>query len=162
MFVQSIYESRITGSFGPLALLSLQKLAMTRNCKADVTSFLYHDKILIFQVVEGKPGNVAEIMDWIGKSRKHKDVKVRAILRCNRRSFPHWYFGATNCDDHHFKRVYGALNKPAFFNLDVVEAVQILQMVASRKRRAVKMDQFSAKTRNFKSNKEPRPLQAIR
>ncbi len=162
MFVQTVYESQITGSFGPLALLALQKTAVIRNRERGITSFLYHDKGRLFHVVEGKPDTLEDTMARIGNSSLHKDIKVRAMLRCEKRSFPRWYFGATNADDPHFKRVYGALKKAQFFNLDVVEAVQILQMVASRKRRAVKMDQFSIKVRNFNRNKEPRGLLAVK
>lgn len=161
MFVQTIYESRITGNFGPLTLLALQKQAVMHNRKKGITSFLYHDNTRIFQVVEGRPSNLRETMGRIGGSDLHHEIKLRATLRCKIRSFPHWFFGATNARDPHFLRAYRALKKPAFFNLDVVEAVQILQFVASRKRRAVKMDQFSIKVRNFNANKEPRALLAV-
>ncbi|MCP5074967.1 MAG: BLUF domain-containing protein [Rhodobacteraceae bacterium] len=161
MFVQTIYESRITGGFGPLVLLALQKASVERNREAGVTSFLFHNNERIFQVVEGKSAPVTEIVTLIRTSKLHSDIKVRASLRCKQRSFPRWYFGATNRDDPHFKRVYGALQKQEFFNLDVVEAVQILQMVASRKRRAVKMDQFSVRVRNFKKDHEPRKLKSV-
>ena len=162
MFVQTVYESRITGNFGPLALLALQKSAVIRNQEKGITSFLYHNNKRIFHVVEGYPDVLQDTMERIGMSAQHNDIKVRASLRCKKRSFPRWYFGATNAGDPHFQRVFRALNKSAFFNLDVVEAIQILQMVASRKRRAVKMDQFSIKVRNFNLSKEPRDLLAVK
>jgi len=162
MFVQTVYESKITGSFGPLVLLALQKSSVTRNRELGITSFLYHDDRRIFQVVEGEADVLHDTMGRIGTSLQHDEIKVRASMRCKKRSFPRWYFGATNAEDPHFKRVFRALKKPTFFNLDVVDAIQILQMVASRKRRAVKMDQFSIKVRNFNQSKEPRTLQAVR
>ncbi len=161
MFVQTIYESRITGKFGPLVLLALQKSAIVRNRELGITSFLYHDGERIFQVVEGEPDVLTSTMGRIGASDLHNNIKARAMLRCEKRSFPHWYFGATHSEDPHFLRVYRALKKPPFLKLDVLEAVQILQMVAQKKRRAVKMDQFSIKVRNFNKNKEPRVLLAV-
>ncbi|MCP5088558.1 MAG: BLUF domain-containing protein [Rhodobacteraceae bacterium] len=162
MFVQTIYESRITGSFRPLVLLALQKTSVKRNCEAGVTSFLFHDKERIFQVLEGTPEAVTQIAKHIRESKLHTDIKVRASMRCKIRSFPHWFFGATSSVDPYFKRAYGALHKQEFFNLDVVEAVQILQIVASRKRRSVKMDQFSVRARNFKTNRTPHALKNVR
>ncbi len=161
MFVQTVYESRITGNFGPLVLLALQKSAVVRNRELGITSFLYHDTERIFQVVEGDSDVLTSTMGRIQASNLHTDIKARAMLRCEERSFAHWYFGATHAQDPHFLRVYRALKKPPFFKLDVVDAVQILQMVARKKRRAVKMDQFSIKVRNFNRNKEPRALLAV-
>lgn len=161
MFVQNIYESRITGNFGPLVLLALQKRAVIRNRELGITSFLYHDGERIFQVVEGDSEVITTTMGRIETSDLHDNIKARAMFRCKKRSFPHWYFGATHAQDPHFLRVFRALKKPPFFKLDVLEAVQILQMVAQKKRRAVKMDQFSIKVRNFNKNKEPRVLLAV-
>lgn len=162
MFLQTVFESKIIGSFGPLALLSLQKDAVVENQKLGITSFLFHDGARIFQVLEGKPDILDDTMRRIGTLSYHKNIKLRASMRCEKRSFPKWYFGATNDQDPHFQRVFRSLKKPSFFNLDVVEAIQILQMVASRKRRAVKVDQFSIKLRNVDNPKEPQPLLAIR
>jgi len=158
MFVQTIYESRITGDFGPLALLSLQKKAVTRNRDLGITSFLYHDTERILHVVEGRQDMLNETMGRIEASNRHTDIKIRSILRCETRSFPHWYFGTTTAQDPYFQRVFRALRKPAFFKLDVLEAMQILQMVASKKRRAVKMNKYRIKLHDFNENKKSQKL----
>lgn len=148
------YESRITGRFGPLALLALQKRCVRRNLEANITSFMFFDKTRIFQVLEGDSGAIDATMKRIVDNKMHSDVKIRAIMRCPERQFAHWPFGATTVHDADFKRVMNASQQSDFFALDVLQAERFLGIIASRKRRAVRMGEFAAKSRSFCASKK--------
>lgn len=158
MLSRVFYESRIVGNFGPLALLSLQKKCSKRNIDEGITSFLYFDKTRIFQVLEGDPKAVDDTMVRIAAHNVHGDLKIRAIMKCTERQFKHWAFGGTNVDDADFKRALNASHQSDFFSMDVLQAERLLHMIASRKRRAVKVDDYSIKLRNFNTKKQPRGL----
>ena len=143
------YESRIAGQMGPVSLLALQKKSMRRNVKAGITSFLFYDSERIFQVLEGDAEAIDKTMRRITANRLHEGVKIRAILRSNNRVFGHWPFGATHVRDPDFKRVMIASQQADFMALDVLQAERVLSIVASRKRRALKMDAMSDKMRQF-------------
>jgi hypothetical protein len=158
MLNRIFYESRISGRFGPLALLALQKSATRRNLEAEITSFLFYDKCRIFQILEGETKSVEKTMARIVGNRLHKDVKIRANMRCDARNFSHWPFGATHIDDPDFRRVINASQQSEFFALDVLQAERALGIIASRKRRAVKLDEYAMKVRNFDGEEKPRRL----
>lgn len=156
MLNRVFYESRATGQFGPITLLGLQKRCVQRNLKENITSFVFSDRQRIFQVIEGPDEAVEATMTRIAKNRLHTDLKIRAIMRGTDRKFKHWQFGATNSDDPEFKRVMNAGFMGDFFSLDVLQAEKVLGIIASRKRRAVKVDEYSAKLRNFSRQRPPR------
>ncbi|MEM7441632.1 MAG: BLUF domain-containing protein [Pseudomonadota bacterium] len=153
MLTRAFYQSRIKGKFGPLVLLTLQKKCVRRNREAGVTSFLFHDHEQIFQVLEGEDAQVQAALQRINASTTHKDMKIRAVMRSEKREFETWSFGATNVDDPDYKRAANAAHVQDFFNLDVLQADRVLSIVASRKRRAVKMDSQNAFFRNLSARK---------
>ncbi|MEM6620193.1 MAG: hypothetical protein AAF631_12970, partial [Pseudomonadota bacterium] len=106
------------------------------------------------------PG-VEACLERIAGSPLHDRIRIRAMMRCEDRAFPRWSFGATNVDDRDFKRAANAGHFPDFFALDVLQAERLLGIVASRKRRAVKMDMVSVRQRNFHPTKSPRALNAV-
>ena len=161
MLTRTFYESRLTGPFGPLVLLSLQKKCLRWNRERGITSFLFHDTQRVLQVIEGEAEDVEACMERIKQSPLHDNIKIRAMMRCPDRLFGHWYFGATHVDDVDFKRALTAGRLPNFFDLDILQAERVLSIVASRKRRAVKMDEFSIKVRNFQTDRKPRALFAV-
>lgn len=158
MVSRVFYQSRIIGNFGPLALLGLQKKCSKRNIELGLSSFLFFDQTRIFQVIEGDSKAVDDAMVRIAGNKLHDDLKIRAIMNCNERKFKHWAFGGTNYDDTDFKRAMNASQQNDFFTLDVLQAERLLYMIASRKRRALKVDDYSVKLRNFSGIKEPRGL----
>ncbi|WP_069299696.1 BLUF domain-containing protein [Neptunicoccus sediminis] len=145
------YESRITGRLGPLALLTLQKKCVRRNIESGITSFLFVDRQRIFQVLEGETEDVDATMERIASHRMHKDIKVRAIMRCSERKFTSCPFGVTTLHDAEFKRVMNAGMQRDFFKLDVLQAERFLGIIASRKRRALRPEEFEASARRFHS-----------
>lgn len=153
MLTRAFYESRVRGKFGPLVLLTLQKKCLRRNREAGITSFLFHDHHRIFQVLEGEDAQVQTTLKRISAATTHQDVKIRAIMRSERREFQTWHFGATNVDDPDYKRAANAGHVRDFFGLDVLQADRILSIVASRKRRAVKAETQNALFRNFDARK---------
>lgn len=161
MLNRVFYESRVVSQFGPITLLGLQKRCVQRNIADDVTSFMFSDRKRIFQVVEGPTEAVDATMARIADNRLHTDVKVRAIMRGTERCFKHWPFGATNADDPDFKRVMNAGQMSDFFALDVLQAEKVLSIISSRKRRAVKVDEYSVKLRNFSRQRPPRGFFAV-
>ncbi len=156
MLNRVFYESRAISRFGPITLLSLQKRCVQRNLADGITSFMFSNQKRIFQVLEGPEDKVDATMARITDSRLHDTVKIRAVMRDTERKFQHWPFGATNTDDPEFKRVMTAGMMTDFFSLDVLQAERVLSIVASRKRRAVKVDEYSAKLRNFSRKRPPR------
>ena len=161
MLNRVFYESCAVGRFGPITLLGLQKRCVQRNIKDDVTSFMFSDQNRIFQVVEGPELAVEATMTRISENRLHENLKIRAIMRGTERKFKHWPFGATSSDDPDFKRVMTAGLMTDFFALDVLQAEKVLGIIASRKRRAVKVDEYSLKLRNFSRQRPPRGFFAV-
>lgn len=161
MLTRLYYESRITGRFGPLVLLGLQKTCVPRNRDAGLSSFLFHNGEKIFQVIEGEAQAVERCMKRIEGNDLHSDISIRAVMRCPDRAFQRWYFGATHEDDPDYRRVSNAAYLGDFFALDVLQAERLLGIVASRKRRAVKRDDFNFKVRNFEGSAAPRRLFAV-
>jgi hypothetical protein len=161
MFNRVYYQSKIAHKFGPLTVLSLQKKCLRRNTDDSVTSFMYYDGRCIFQVLEGLPEVVEATLSRIAANPLHRDIRIRAMMRCPERKFAHWPFGATHSSDADFKRVMNASQQSDFFALDVLQAERLLSIIASRKRRAVKVDQFSVKVRNFTAGRHPRGLFSI-
>ncbi|PLS22141.1 BLUF domain-containing protein [Neptunicoccus cionae] len=149
------YESRIAGRFGPLALLTLQKKCVRRNIEAGITSYLYIGKQRIFQILEGETGDVDATMERIVRHRMHKEIKIRAVMRCSKRKFSNWPFGVTTRHDPDFKRVMNAGMQPDFFKLDVLQAERFLGIIASRKRRAVRPEEFETTAKRFSA---PSPI----
>jgi hypothetical protein len=143
MLNRVFYESRAISRFGPITLLGLQKRCVQLNLENDITSFMFSDQKRIFQVLEGPEAKVDATMARIVDNRLHDNVKIRAIMRDSERKFQHWPFGATNLDDPDFKRVMNA------------------GQIASRKRRAVKTDEYSVKLRNFSRQRPPRGFFAV-
>jgi hypothetical protein len=156
MLNRVFYESRAISRFGPITLLGLQKKCVQRNLQDDVTSFLFSDQKRIFQVIEGPEKAVDDTMARIAANRLHDTLKIRAIMRGTERRFKHWPFGATSSDDPDFKRVMNAGQMKDFFALDVLQAEKVLGIISSRKRRAVKIDEYSLKLRNFSRHRPPR------
>lgn len=156
MLNRVFYESRAISRFGPITLLGLQKRCVQRNLAEDVTSFMFSDQKRIFQVLEGPEQAVDATMARISNNRLHENLKIRAIMRGTERKFKHWPFGATSMDDPDFKRVMNAGLMSDFFALDVLQVEKVLGIIASRKRRAVKVDEYSLKLRNFSRQRPPR------
>lgn len=150
------YESRITGRFGPLALLTLQKKCLRRNIESGITSFLFLDRQRIFQVLEGEIADVDATMERIICHRMHKEIKIRAVMRCSDRKFKSWPFGVTTLHDSEFKRVMNAGMQRDFFRLDVLQAERFLGIIASRKRRAVRPEKFEMTARRFHTKSRDR------
>ena len=162
MLTRAFYESRITGRFGPLILLTLQRKCLQRNREAGITSYLFHDHERVFQVVEGEEDAVQDCLRRIGRSDLHDNIRIRAIMRCPERAFERWHFGATNIDDKDYRRVAVAGHMPDFFALDVLRAERLLSIVASRKRRAVKADAMAVALHNFAAGQAPKLLHSVR
>ena len=161
MLSRVFYESRAISRFGPITLLGLQKRCVQLNLENNITSFMFSDQNRIFQVLEGAEEQVDATMARIVENKLYDNVKIRAIMRDSERKFQHWPFGATNLDDPDFKRVMNAGQMADFFTLDVLQAEKILGIIASRKRRAVKTDEYSVKLRNFSRQRPPRGFFAV-
>lgn len=161
MLTRVFYQSRITGSFGPMVVLSLQTRCQKRNRDAGITSFLFHDHKRIFQVIEGPALQVGAAMQRIRDSKLHTQIEERAVMQSTTREFAQWSFGATNCDDPDYRRLALAGQVGNFFNLDVLAAERLLSMVASRKRRAMAADMRAVMSRNFDPDRPPVRLHVV-
>ena len=161
MLNRVFYESRAVSRFGPITLLGLQKRRVQRNLKDDITSFMFSDQKRIFQVLEGPEKLLDDAMARIADNRLHDNLKIRAIMRGMERKFKHWPFGATSMDDPDFKQVMNAGLMNDFFALDVLQAEKVLGIISSRKRCAIKVDEYSLKMRNFSRQRPPRGFFAV-
>lgn len=155
MFVQSVYQSQSRDPILGHRLFPFQNRAMEFNALNGITSFLFSDQSRIFQVLEGEPANVARAMDRIQASTFHANVKLRRLINVRQRQFEGWVLGTSNDRDPRFRRALGSLYRSDFFKIDTQQAVKILQIVASRKRRSFDFEAFYRKLAAHNSNVRP-------
>lgn len=140
LIVQMVYQSTLARPLDPLTLLGILNTAKPANALGGVTSFMYHDATRVFQVFEGAQQAVKAAMERTAASRLHQNLKTRAIMRADNRSFPGYDFGTTHVDDPVFRQVHTTFANPGFFDLNVLDAIRTLRIVGQRKRRALNRD----------------------
>lgn len=149
------YRSTPCARFGPLVLLGLQRNCARRNLAVGITAFLYCDERGIFQVLEGPPCSVEEVVARIRRDSRHAGVEVLSEAACDARLFPRWAFGATNSGDREYRRAAHVIGCGDFWELDPAEAARLLSTVASRKRRQLQNDLERFRTLDWRQSAQP-------
>ncbi len=91
--VHCIYSSVGMVDFSKDDIITLLEKARSNNARQDVTGMLLYDKGSFFQVLEGHPDSVLEILDKVQRDERHSQV-VRIIYEeIEERSFSEWTMG---------------------------------------------------------------------
>jgi Sensors of blue-light using FAD. len=72
------------------AIEDIVQTAVSRNAKLQVTGALIYTEVHFAQVLEGPPAAVHQLMQSIGRDRRHSDVTVVAQHRIRNRRFGSW------------------------------------------------------------------------
>lgn len=89
----SIYVSRATSSFDAPALRDLLTRSRVRNAVSGVSGMLLYDRGSFFQVLEGEPSAVQQVLDRIRADTRHEGVVVLVDEPITTRAFAAWTMG---------------------------------------------------------------------
>lgn len=89
----TIYVSRATSSFDAPSLRDLLTRSRLRNGVAGVSGMLLYDRGSFFQVLEGEPSAVQQVLDRIRADSRHEGVVVLVDEPITTRGFAAWTMG---------------------------------------------------------------------
>jgi len=85
-----VYVSKALGHFNDASLDEIASLAAIQNNKFQITGYLYYEKGIFMQYIEGSTLNVQQLFSNIQKDSRHEVVNVQSNETLVKRKFPLW------------------------------------------------------------------------
>lgn len=130
MIASLLYTSVAAEGLDSADVFKIVEDSSRRNPARDITGFLIFDRTRFLQYVEGPQAALDELLETLGKDRRHHSVRVLHRSQSEQRLFPRWAMrraGATAEQELEMIRKAGL---PALM-------IKELELFASPRRRAV-------------------------
>lgn len=88
--IQLAYKSSAAHSLGSGDVFKIIETSARNNATAQLSGFLIYANRQFFQVIEGSPSNIDELMRRLKNDPRHHSIKIVHRANVADRSFPKW------------------------------------------------------------------------
>jgi len=85
-----VYVSKALEQFDDASLKKIASFASTQNSKFHITGYLYFEKGIFIQYIEGSSLNVLQLFSNIEKDSRHEVLNMQTNKTLEERKFPLW------------------------------------------------------------------------